>query len=161
MGVGGAQWLLAAMRANNALAVPVAPVFRGRSCADDAAPVFPARGLSARDGPLAGWVVTSWAMTCPYESPPLLGVERLLDAVRANNAVPVFRGCGCADDAVPVFRVDALGGLVCDARLDALRSGLSRHAFATLCSSLAIRSMSFLVDALCSAVTARSCSATS
>jgi len=153
--------LLAAMRANNALAVPVAPVtvFRGRSCAD--APVFPARGLSARDGPLAGWVVTSWAMTCPYERPPLLGVERSLDAVRANNVVPVFRARGCADDAVPVFRVDAPGGLVRDAGLDALRSGLSRHAFATVCSSLAIRSRSFLVDASCSAVTARSCSATS
>ena len=142
----GVERSLVVMRAGD-----VVRVLCARGCADDADPALCARGLSTRDGPLACSRLSTWlAPTCASERHPLLGVP----GVFLLLIVAVF-------DA----QVGASVGLVCvDGRpspSDVLRSGLSRHASATLSSSRAMRSRSVRVVASCSALATRSCSACS
>ena len=146
----GVERSLVAMRAGD-----VVPVLCARGCADDADPALCARGLSTRDGPLAcsrlsTWLAPTCATQCASKRHPLLGVPDVFLLL----IVAVF-------DA----QVGAPVGLVCiDGRplaSDVLRSGLSRHASATLSSSRAMRSRSVRVVASCSALATRSCSACS
>ena len=63
-------------------------------------PALRARGLSARDGPLA---CSAASRLSPEKRLSLLGVERSLVAMRAGDVVPVLCARGCADDAAPVL----------------------------------------------------------
>ena len=65
-----------------------------------AVPALCARGLSARDGPLA---CSAASRLSPEKRLSLLGVERSLVAMRAGDVVPVLCARGCADDAAPVL----------------------------------------------------------